>query len=252
MHAGSVLRALRAGVFAAVCVLLASVGHTLMSGHSVPGWILMTVWLGTALLAWSLAARERGALLVGALTVGAQALLHCAFSLGQALAVPGGTEASLAGRWVTALLGHPGHPESRPAQDQTSAHSMHAGGGMEHHVTSSDMGAMAGHGAHHSHQTGAAMPDPAASSDGMFHDGMPGGTAGMIAAHLLVALLSAWWLWGGERAAFRAVRAASVRLFAPLVAVFDATLPAPPLWCAWDGRNVLERSRNSSSVTPSG
>ncbi|OEV31357.1 hypothetical protein AN219_05870 [Streptomyces nanshensis] len=257
MHAGSVLRALRAGSFAAVCVLLASVGHTLMSGASVPGWMLLLAWLGAALLGWSLADRERGPLLVGALTVGTQALLHCVFSLGQAMAGHGVPKhGPLADRWTTALLGHSGRsgrPEPGLPAGHGSSHSMHGGGGMEHHAPSAGMDGMAAD-AHHAQHTGAALPDPG-SMDGMAHGGMahggiPGGTTGMLAAHLLVALLSAWWLWGGERAVFRAVRAASVRLFAPLVSVVDVVLPAPApaVFAGWRERSRTPRKLFLSHV----
>ncbi|OEV09537.1 hypothetical protein [Streptomyces nanshensis] len=255
MHAGGVLRALRAGVFAAVCVMLAAAGHTLMSGRPVPVGLLSGALPAAALAAWAVAGRERGPVVVGTLTVGTQALLHGLFSLGQALAGSGGTGGtggsggtSLGARWAAALVGHPlaGAPDS-PAGGGTSygAHAAHGvqgvhsmqgmhgtdsvhsmsgmhGGGMGQHAHD----AMAHHAMHHAmnHQgMGQAAMDHA-------HAGMPGGTSGMIAVHLLVALLSAWWLWGGERAVFRAVRAvraASVRLFAPLVAAADVVLPAP-------------------------
>ena len=173
-----------------------------MSGTPVPGWVLLLAWLGAASLAWSLAERERGPLLVGSLTVGAQALMHFAFSLGHTVALPGANSPSAHGS--SDVLPH---------------------AAAEHHAASADAGAMAGH-AHHTHHAGAAMGDPAGGAHGMANDGM-GATSGMIAAHVLVALLSAWWLRGGERAVFRAVRAASVRLFAPLVLVLGAELPAP-------------------------
>lgn len=241
MRAGGVLRALRAAVFAAVCVLLASAGHVLMSGHSVPGWMLLTALLAAASAAWLLADRERGPAVVGALTVGTQALLHGVFSLGQALASHGGgSGGSLTGRWTAALLGHPLAPSPSPSLSSSSSpsssgsvppagssHAMHATHGMDgaHAMHGGGMGHHAHH-AHHvqdAHQLGAAMPDPAAGA----HGAMPGGTTGMIAAHVLVALIAAWWLWGGERAVFRAVRAASVRLFAPLALAVGAVLPAP-------------------------
>ena len=69
MHAGSVLRLLRAGAFAAVCVMLAALGHAMTSGRTVPGWMLAVGWAGTAGVAWFLTGKERGPLLVGALTV---------------------------------------------------------------------------------------------------------------------------------------------------------------------------------------
>jgi len=98
--------------------------------------------------------------------------------------------------------------------------------GLSRHLRDGAAPAMAGHG-HHGGGTAvdqmAQMPHP------MAPDVMHGNMAGMVAAHLLVALLSAWWLCGGERAAFRLARAAAVRLFAPLVVVFGAVIPdAPP------------------------
>lgn len=40
MTAGRCSRTLRAAVFAVVCVLLAALGHVLMSGSEVPAWAL--------------------------------------------------------------------------------------------------------------------------------------------------------------------------------------------------------------------
>lgn len=259
MRAGSLLRALRAGLFAAVCVLLASVGHTLMSGGSVPDWLLIPAWLGVASAAWSLAARERGPVLVGTLTVGTQAVLHSLFSLGQAAAAyVQGNGGPLNGRWAAMLLG-PQALQGAWSQSSQSSHApahgsapAHAGGqhvahgsgheahgngpgayGTGHeagHAAFPDTAPMAGHEAPYARptgSTGSATADAAPGVEGMAHGAMPFGLSGMIGAHLLVALLSAWWLWRGERAVFRAVRAASVRLFGPLLLVTDVVLPAP-------------------------
>ncbi len=49
---------------------------------------------------------------------------------------------------------------------------------------------------------------------------------GMLAAHLLAALLCGLWLAYGEKAAFRILRAAAGRLAAPLRLLL--ALPAPP------------------------
>lgn len=216
MRAGSVLRGLRAAMFAAVCVLLASMGHALMSATPVPSWLPPLAWLVVASAAWSVAGRERGLPVVGALTVGMQALLHAVFSLAQAVALPGGGHNSLTRRWTAFLLGGPG-PGPGHAQ-----HAQHA---------------------HHGHHAGAVPPDQDGSVPGMVHSGLPGGTSGMLAMHVLLALLSAWWLWGGERAVFRAVAAASVELFAPLVFVVDVVLPvaAPIVFPSWCDRSRAPR-----------
>lgn len=80
MTAGWGARTLRAAVFAAVCVLLAALGHVLMSGSSVSWWTLVagTVVMGGA--GWCLAGRERGLPLVVGVVVVAQGALHSAFS----------------------------------------------------------------------------------------------------------------------------------------------------------------------------
>jgi hypothetical protein len=56
---------------------------------------------------------------------------------------------------------------------------------------------------------------------------VPGGVAGMLAVHLLVALAGAVWLSGGERAVYRLVRALSAWLYAPLVLFTGRHLPVP-------------------------
>ncbi|MFE1442378.1 hypothetical protein [Streptomyces sp. NPDC058739] len=207
MTAGGCARALRAAVFAAVCVLLASLGHVMMSGTAVPWWALVAGAGASGGVAWSLAGRERRPLLVGAATVAAQALLHTSFSLAQALADPQ-TAATrpLGRRWLGYLLcGSPSGPgEAHDAmpmspgmqgRGMSGTHSM----GPMHHMD-------AGHALDH---------------------GMGGmSSTGMLAAHLLAALLCGVWLAHGERAAFRILRALAGWFAAPLRALL--TLPAPP------------------------
>ncbi|MFD9724855.1 hypothetical protein [Streptomyces sp. NPDC059072] len=88
MTPGHGLRAVRAAMFAAVCVLLASVGHVLMSGTAVPWWAMSAGFVGTATAAWCLASRERGPCTVIAATVAVQAALHSGFSLAQSVLPP--------------------------------------------------------------------------------------------------------------------------------------------------------------------
>ncbi|MFF3618336.1 hypothetical protein [Streptomyces sp. NPDC002467] len=179
-------------MFAAVCVLLASVGHVLMSGTAVPWWAMSAGFVGTAIAAWSLASRERGPLAVIAATVAVQGALHSGFSLAQSVL--------------------------RPSPPSGTSHAHH---GM-HDVH--DMGAMAG-----THEmpgmAGMTTLDPPpldASSIGM-------SPIGMIAAHLLAALLCGLWLAHGERGAFRILRAVAGRLWTPLRLLFGlAPAPARP------------------------
>ncbi|MEV6540653.1 hypothetical protein [Streptomyces sp. NPDC051665] len=83
MTAGWGARTVRAAMFAAVCVVLAALGHVLMSGRHVPAWALAAGLAATGVAAWSLAGRERGLPLIVTLVVATQAALHSAFSLAQ-------------------------------------------------------------------------------------------------------------------------------------------------------------------------
>ncbi|MBC7274365.1 MAG: hypothetical protein H5T76_37635 [Streptomyces sp.] len=212
MTAGGCSRTLRAAVFAAVCVLLASLGHVMMSGTAVPWWAMAAGAAATGGTGWLLARRERGPVLVGSAVVLAQAALHASFSLAQAVVHPepsGG--GSLVQQWLGYLLcGSPsgtGHDGGMP----TSMASMASMASMDHPMGDPhSMGAM--------HHMGAAR----AMDHGM--GGMS--STGMLAAHLLAALLSGLWLAHGERAAFRILRALAGWLVAPLRLVLR--LPAPP------------------------
>ncbi|MET7687205.1 hypothetical protein ABZT06_04365 [Streptomyces sp. NPDC005483] len=83
MTAGWGSRTVRAAVFAAVCVLLAALGHVLMSGAQVPGRTLAASLAVTGCAGWCLAGRERGLPLIVAVVVLAQTALHTAFTLTQ-------------------------------------------------------------------------------------------------------------------------------------------------------------------------
>ncbi|MEU6918040.1 hypothetical protein [Streptomyces olindensis] len=183
MTAGRCARAIRAAVFAAVCVVLAALGHVMMSGDHVPLPALVAGWAVTGVAGWCLAGRERGLRLVVTVAVAVQTALHSAFSL-----------APQAGTGPAADASFPG------------AHSM-------------DRGAT-GHG------TGSMEAMSAQHLGHMGHT--PGGDSslGMLAAHLLAALLCGLWLGHGERAAFRLLRAVGGRLAAPLRLLL--ALPAPP------------------------
>ncbi|WP_210584071.1 hypothetical protein [Streptomyces sp. GESEQ-35] len=209
MTVGWCSRTFRAAVFAAVCVLLASLGHVMMSGTSVPWWAMSAGAAVTGGTAWRLAGRERGPVLVGSVVVAAQVVLHASFSLAQAVVHPqpsGGT--SLGRQWLGYLLcGSPSGP----------------GAGAEHDAVQASMGSM-GHGKGAMHSTGSMDHMGAAHSLDRDMGGMS--STGMLAAHLLAALLCGLWLAHGERAAFRVLRAFAGRLFAPLRLILR--LPVPP------------------------
>ncbi|MFG1909505.1 hypothetical protein [Kribbella sp. NPDC048928] len=86
MHESWGFRATRAATFAAVCVLLAALGHVLMSGASLPGWAIPMAFAWIATIGWILADRERGVAFVVAGTLAMQAALHTVFTLAQTMA----------------------------------------------------------------------------------------------------------------------------------------------------------------------
>ncbi|MFK0253675.1 hypothetical protein [Streptomyces sp. NPDC090445] len=181
-------RAVRAAVFAATCVLLAAIGHTLMSGAGVPGWALAAAFATTAGAAWALAGRERRLSAVTAAAVGVQGVLHELFSLAQA-PVP--------------------HPPMHHTAAGTGGHGTPCGHGAAGAAGTVDTAGMDGT---------AAGFDGTAGIGGMH--GMHGTAgvsgSGMIAAHLLAALLCGLWLAYGEQAAFRILRALAGWFLAPL------------------------------------
>lgn len=76
MTAGWCSRTVRAAVFAAVCVLLAALGHVLMSGSRVPARAPAAGFAATGSLGWCLAGRERGLPLIVTVVVAVQTVLH--------------------------------------------------------------------------------------------------------------------------------------------------------------------------------
>lgn len=175
-------------MFAAVCVLLAALGHVMMSGSRVPWWALVAGAAATGAVGWCLAGRERGLPLIVSVVVAAQAALHSAFSLAQSGAHPA---ASAPGDMASMDMSSMGHDMgSMPMNSE--------------HMDSMDM-------AHMDH-FGHAMGDTS--------------SFGMLSAHLLAALLCGLWLAHGERAAFRILRAVGGWLAAPLRLLL--ALPTPP------------------------
>ncbi|MEU2654958.1 hypothetical protein ABZ615_06505 [Streptomyces sp. NPDC007325] len=190
-------------MFAAVCVLLAATGHILMSGRGVPGSALALAFAGTVAVTWALAGRERGLLAVTVASVAVQSALHEAFTWAQPTAST--TPASPT-------------PTPQPATMPTPSGDAHAA-----HIHAAH--AAMGHG-DVSPSAGVAFEAPAG------HDMTDlSSSFGMVAAHLLAALLSGLWMAYGERAAFRLLRAASLRLFrplCPLLACCAAVVPDRP------------------------
>ncbi|MFB7653276.1 MULTISPECIES: hypothetical protein [unclassified Streptomyces] len=186
-------RFVRAVLFAAVCVLLAALGHSLMSGAAVPWWAAGAGLGGTAGAAWCVADRERGLPAVVALSVAAQTVLHCAFA---AIPTPSAP--------VSVPVPAPGG--GGMAQMDMGVGHMNMGAG---HM---NMGSSHGHlGSAHVHLGSGPM-----EMAGAGHDMSGSSSFGMWAAHTLAALLCGLWLAHGERAAFDLLRAVAGWLAVPL------------------------------------
>ncbi|WP_405622367.1 hypothetical protein [Streptomyces sp. NBC_00076] len=224
MTAGWCSRTLRAAVFAAVCVLLAALGHVVMSGRHVPAWALAAGVAVTGLAGWCLAGRERGLPLIVTVVVAAQTALHSAFSLAQpASAAPmGHGMESLNARFTGMGSTDVGPPDMGPPDMGPPDMGPPDMGAMNtHSMTSMDMGHMdVGHMSH----SGSSL--------------VGSSSFGMLAVHLLAALLCGLWLAYGEKAAFRILRAVAGWLAAPLRLLL--ALPVTP-----DRPRVRARRRRS-------
>jgi hypothetical protein len=190
-------------VFAAVCVLLAALGHVMMSGSHVPAWALAAGGAGTGVAGWCLAGRERGLPLIVGVVVAAQTVLHSAFSLAQPTVA--GTAESAPGDVASMDMGSMGNGMGSMHMDSMHMDSMH--------MDSMHMGSV--------------QMDSMDVGQMSMADSMGGSSSyGMLVAHLLAALLCGLWLAYGERAAFRILRAVAGWLAAPLRLLL--ALPATP------------------------
>ncbi|WP_308286709.1 hypothetical protein [Streptomyces griseorubiginosus] len=79
MTASASVRALRAAVFAALCVLLAAGGHVLATGMAPPVWVQAVGFVPLFGAGCLLGGRERSLAAIGAGTLTAQGALHLAF-----------------------------------------------------------------------------------------------------------------------------------------------------------------------------
>ncbi|MEU7208881.1 hypothetical protein AB0B06_10780 [Streptomyces sp. NPDC044989] len=192
-------------MFAAVCVLLTALAHSLMSPTPVPWWALGAGAAATGSAAWLLAGRERGRVTVVGVAITAQAALHSLFSLAQVLAQPQSSGGSLARQWMIHVLC--GAPTDASSEVPTSMSStgMASMGAM-------DMGSM-----RHSVSAANALPPG--------HDMGGVSPTGMLLAHLLAAVLSGLWLAYGEQAVFRIARSFAAWLIGSLHPVLRPAAP---------------------------
>ncbi|MFF3482640.1 hypothetical protein ACFYXC_05085 [Streptomyces sp. NPDC002701] len=220
MTAGWGVRAVRAAVFAVVCVLLAALGHVMMSGSPVAWWTMAAGIVTTGVAGWCLAGRERGLPLIVSVVVVAQGLLHTSFSLAQSASGPVASGQG-EGRGTGSAHGYAMHTTDTTAMGHTGPGHMSSGHMGLGHMGSGHMDA--------SHVDAGHMDAGHMGSGLLGHaDHAMDGTSslGMIAAHLLAALLCGLWLAHGERAAFRILRAVAGRLAAPLRLLLALPTPA--------------------------
>ncbi|MFE6620531.1 hypothetical protein ACFZBP_09225 [Streptomyces sp. NPDC008086] len=207
-RSGRDLRILRAAVFAAVCVVLAGVGHVLGSCAAIPLWTLGAGFLGVLLVTVPFTGRERSlAGIAGLLAVG-QTVLHTLFGLGQHGAIAGASSVSAASTVSSASVSVPASDAAlveqaarllcgtaaaaiSPAQAQRILTEARLGTGT---------GTGAGAGAHVAHRSADAMSvaaDSSASSVSLLPS-LP-----MLLAHLLAAVVAGWLLRRGDLALLR-------------------------------------------------
>ncbi|MEV4938761.1 hypothetical protein [Streptomyces zaomyceticus] len=188
-----------------------------MSAHRLPALALLGAFALTAAVAWAAAGRRRNGPAIAGALFGLQGALHAVFAMA-------GSHA-----------GDTGHPSSA-----TGTSGMHGASGT--------------HGMHGTSAMTDPPADPTATATGM---GMAPGTdadavmtmvmgtgtgsgIGMLAAHLLAALLCGLWLAHGEAAFFTLARAALAYAFTPLRLLFARVrVPAAP-------RRPVRRARRNA------
>lgn len=179
------LRAARAAVFAALCVLVGAVGHDAFSVGAIPLWA-SAVGGGAVFLAVApLTGRERGLPTILVLMAAVQLGLHQLFTAAQS----GADHMSM-----------PMAMAMPPRGEFWCGHSEPAG------VTEA--------------MRNVAMPTTAAPHHSM--------TGGMLAAHIVAALVAAWWLRRGEAAVWSLARTLGLALIAPLVLLVAALVAWTP------------------------
>jgi hypothetical protein len=122
-------------VFAAVCALLAALGHITMSGSSVPWWALAVGAVGTGGAGWCLAGRERGLRLIVSVVTATQGVLHVGFSLAQSAATTSTSGMDVTGAMPMRSMGHDmesmdmgsTHAHSMPMPSMGISHASHTG-----------------------------------------------------------------------------------------------------------------------------
>lgn len=208
MQAVSVpLRAVRAAVFAAVCVALAACGHAWMSPDALPPWAPLVGFGAVFAVAFASAGRQRSPAAITALLGLGQLALHTLFASAAATAVPKTPEASAVTGWIDRLLCGPrdsaGHillPAGRAPEEIMRNARVDPALWTSHTPNSHE----------HAHGSGPMLLD---------------GGAAMLLAHVVAALLTGWWLWRGEAALFAVIALATAPLRVVLAVLYGPAVP---------------------------
>ncbi|MFD4374541.1 hypothetical protein [Streptomyces sp. NPDC058486] len=173
-----------------------------MEAHPLDPLTLLAAFAATAGVAWCAAGRRRGPAACATATVAAQAALHTAFSLTGA------------------------HHPAAPAPQTPTGHEAHMG-----HM---------GHMGHTGPMTHVAPADPTGDGIAALLAPLADGGPGMLAVHLLAALVCGLWLARGE-AAFFALAEAALTPLRHLLAV-----PLGPVAVPDDPRRPVRRPRRNA------
>ncbi|MCC3654621.1 hypothetical protein LIX60_24775 [Streptomyces sp. S07_1.15] len=186
---GAQLRTLRAALFTALCLTLSTAAHVALSAAPLPVGPVAAVAAGVFLIAYALAGRERGLWSIAALLVPLELAADTVFTTGQ-----------------HTCYGESGGPVAGPLR--SLGVDLLCGGG----TLGTPLARMTAPG------DAAALP-------------VPGGPATpwlLLAAHAAVGLTAAVWLWRGEAALGRLLRALAAFAFRPLLLAVAALVPAGP------------------------
>ncbi|MFJ3902149.1 hypothetical protein [Streptomyces sp. NPDC090025] len=173
-----------------------------MSAHTIPASSLLTAFAATCALAWACAGRRRGPVVMATGLAAVQGALHLILGAGEH--GPHGAAAATPGEAMAAM------PEAASLADMAAMAPAEHLAYMSHlaHLSQSAHGAGAGSVA-----------------------GSGGSGPGMLAAHLLAALVCGLWLARGEAALFTLARTVGARARTPLrllLAAVRVLVPALP------------------------
>ncbi|MEU2182771.1 hypothetical protein [Streptomyces thermolilacinus] len=180
---GTQLRGVRAAIFTALVVTLSVASHVLLSRVPLPLTVVLLVAAGVFAVAYALAGRERGYWPIAGLLVPLELAADTVFTAGQ-----------------HTCYGPSGGP---------IAGSLRAVGVDV--LCAEAVGTPL---------PGVAAPESAAAS--VLHSGDPAVPWLLLAAHITVGLVAAAWLWRGEAALGRVLRAAGASAFRPLLVAWAA------------------------------